>query len=117
MHTVHKPCRYDPVTASSPIGQQHGSPLSASGTGTSSGIGADNEATLPSSLQEKIPAYMPMEGSAANGKVWPSWLRVPYVSCGERKYYLALFFGEQVVGCTRQQAFSANSHISHTVFA
>ncbi|CAM9627570.1 unnamed protein product [Ectocarpus sp. 4 AP-2014] len=26
---------------------------------------------------EKIPAYMPFEGSVTNGKAWPTWLRVP----------------------------------------
>ena len=26
-------------------------------------------------------AYLPAAGSPSNGKVWPSWLRVPKVSC------------------------------------
>eukprot|EP00752_Nemacystus_decipiens_P008408 g7518.t1 len=26
---------------------------------------------------EKVPAYMPMAGTFTNGKVWPTWLRIP----------------------------------------
>ena len=30
--------------------------------------------------QEKVPVYLPMAGSFTNGKVWPTWLRIPDVS-------------------------------------
>lgn len=37
-------------------------------------------APLLSLPQVKTAAYMPMEGSPSNGKVWPTWLRIPDVS-------------------------------------